>query len=180
MPAIDRRMFDITRGTSPGKNIRCTVAAWNKTMQPTIRISTNEAQDQLSTGHRDIRTFFSDTTATPRNTIETAANANTTTDNTATGRIGPQRNEVRQRPQQTRTQPAPALTKFCRPGYQDIRNFLPRFAAAATTTHETQTATEETIAHTNNLIARCRAIRNRLQTPRSQATQDTAEETTNP
>jgi hypothetical protein len=31
-----------------------------------------------------------------------------------------------------------------------------------------------------NLIARCRAIRNRLQTSRSQATQDTAEEPTNP
>jgi hypothetical protein len=54
-----------------------------------------EAQDQLRTGHRDIRTFLSDTTATPRNTIETAANANTTTDNTDTGRIGTQRNEAR-------------------------------------------------------------------------------------
>jgi hypothetical protein len=57
-------------------------------MQPIIRITIREAQDQLPTGHRDIRTFFSDTTATPRNTIETPANANTTTDNTATGRIG--------------------------------------------------------------------------------------------
>jgi hypothetical protein len=149
-------------------------------MQPIIRISIHEAQDQLRTGHRDIRTVFSGSTATPRNTIETPANANTTTDNTATGRIGPQRNEVRQRPQQTRTQPAPALTKFRRPGYQDIRNFLPRATAAVTTAHASQTATEETIAPTNNLIARNRAIRNRLQTPRSQATQDTAEEPTNP
>ena len=156
------------------------IAAWNKTMQPTIRISIKEAQDQLRTGHRDIRTFLSDTTATPRNTIETDANANITTDNTDTGRIGPQRNEGRQRPQQTRTPPAPALTKFRRPGYQDIRNFLHRAPAAVTTAHATQTATEETIAPTNNLIARCRAIRNRLQTPRSQATQDTAEEPTNP
>jgi hypothetical protein len=131
-------------------------------MQPTIRISINEAQDQLRTGHRDIRTFFSDTIATPRTTIETAADANTTTDNTATGRIGPQRNEVRQRPQQTRTQPAPALTKFRSPGYQNIRNFLPRATAAVTTAHATQTVTDETIAPTNNLIARCRAIRNRL------------------
>jgi hypothetical protein len=88
-----------------------------------------EAQDQLRTGHRDIRTFLSDTTVTPQNTIETAANANTTTDNTATGRIGPQRNEARQRPQQTRTQPAPALTKFRRPGYQNIRNILHRAPA---------------------------------------------------
>jgi hypothetical protein len=149
-------------------------------MQPIIRISISEAQDQLRTGHRDIRTFFSDTTATPRNTNETPANANTTTDNKATGRIGPQRNEVRQRPQQTRTQPAPAFTKLRRPGYQDIRSFLHRATAAVTTAHATRTATEETIAPTNNLIARGRAIRNRFQTPRSQATQDTAEEPTNP
>jgi hypothetical protein len=99
-------------------------------------ISISEAQDQLRTGHRDIRTFFSDTAATARNTNETLANANTTTDNTATGRIGPQRNEVRQRPQQTRTQPAPALTKIRRPGYQDIRNFLPRATAAVKTARD--------------------------------------------
>jgi hypothetical protein len=149
-------------------------------MQPIIRISISEAQDQLRTGHRDIRTFFSDTAATERNTNETLATANTMTDNTATGRIGPRRTEVRQRPQQTRTQPAPALTMIRRPGYQDIRNFLPRATAAVTTAHATQTATEETIAPTNNLISRCRAIRNRLQTPRPQPTQDTAEEPTNP
>jgi hypothetical protein len=44
--------------------------------------------------------------------------------------------------------------------------------------HSQQTAMEETIAPTNNLIAH--AIRNRLQTPRSQAIQDTAEEPTKP
>jgi hypothetical protein len=91
-----------------------------------------------------------------------------------------QRNEVRQRPQQTRTQTAPASTKFRRPGYQDVRNFLYGATAVVTTAHATQTATEEAIAPTNKLIARCRAIRNRLQTPGSQAIQDTAEEPTNP
>jgi hypothetical protein len=149
-------------------------------MQPIIRISISEAQDQLCTGHRDIRTFFSDTAATERNTNETLATANTTTDNTATGRIGPRRTEVRQRPQYPITEPATSFTKIRRPRYQDIRNFLSRATDAVTTAHATQTATEETIAPTNNLISRCRAIRNRLQPPRSQATQDTAEEATNP
>jgi hypothetical protein len=147
-------------------------------MQPTIRISISEAQNQLRTGHQNIRTFFSDTAVTERNTNETLATANTTTDNTATGRIGPRRTEVQ--PQQPRSQPAPALTNIRRPRYQDIRNFLPRATTVVTTAHATQTANEETIAPTNNLISRCRAIRNRLQPPRSQATQDTAEESTNP
>jgi hypothetical protein len=149
-------------------------------MQPTIRISICEAQNQLRTGHEDIRTSFYDTAAREWNTNETLATANTTTDNTATGRLGPRRTEVRQRPQQPRTQPSQSLKNIRRPRYQDIRNFLPRGTAAVTTAHATQSATEETIAPTNNLISRCRAIRNRLQPPRSQATQDTAEEPTNP
>jgi hypothetical protein len=144
-------------------------------MQPIIRISISEAQDQLRTGHRDSRTFFSTTAATERNTNETLATANA-----ATGRIGSRRTEVRQRPQQLRAQPASSLTNIRRPRYQDIRNFLPRATAAVTTVHATQSATEETIAPTNNLISRYRAIRNRLQTRISQATQDTAEEATNP
>jgi hypothetical protein len=149
-------------------------------MQATIRISISEAQNQFRTGHQDIRTFFSDTAATERSTNKTLATANTSTDNTTTGRIGPRRTEVRQRPQRPRTQPAPAFTNIRRPRYQDIRNFLPRATAVLTTAHATQTATEETIAPTNILISHCRAIRNRLQPPRSQATQDTAEEPTNP
>jgi hypothetical protein len=72
------------------------IAARTKIMQPIIRISISEAQDQLRTGHRDIRTFFSDTAATERNTNETLVTASTTTDSTATGRIGPRRTEVRQ------------------------------------------------------------------------------------
>jgi hypothetical protein len=109
---------------------------------------------------------------------ETLATATTTPANTTTDRIGPQRTEVRQRPQQPRTQPAATLTNIRRPRYQDIHNFLSRATAAVTTTHATQPATEETIAPTDNLISRCRANRNRLQPPRSQATQDTAEEET--
>jgi hypothetical protein len=57
-------------------------------------------------------------------------------------------------------------------------NFLSGATVAVTTTHATQTATEETIAPTDNLISRCRALRNRLQPPRSHVTQDTAEEPT--
>jgi hypothetical protein len=178
MQAIDRWMFDIPlEERLQGRT--SDIAAWTKTMQPTIRISISEAQNQLRTGHQDIRTFCSDTAATERSTNETLVAANTTTDNTATGRIGPRRTEVRQRPQQPRTQPAPSLTNIRRPRYQDIRNFLSKATAAVTTTDAMQNAMEETIAPTNNLISRCRAIRNRLQPPQSQATQDTAEEPTN-
>ncbi len=113
MLAIDRRIFNIPlEERLQGRT--SDIAAWTKTMQPTIHISISEAQNQLRTGHRDIRTFFSDTAATERNTNETLANANTTTDTTATGRIGTRRTEVRQRPQQPRTQPAPALTNIRR------------------------------------------------------------------
>jgi hypothetical protein len=136
-------------------------------MQPTIRISTSEAQNQLRTGHQDIRTDFSDTAAPEQNTNETLATANTTTDTTATGRIGSQRITIRQRPQQTRTQPATTLSNSRRPRYRDIRNFLSDATAAGTIMHETQTATKETTTTTDNIISRCRAIRNRIQPPRS-------------
>jgi hypothetical protein len=41
-----------------------------------------------------------------------------------------------------------------------------------------QTIREELLAPPGNLISRCRALRNRLQSPRSQMTQDAAEEPT--
>jgi hypothetical protein len=68
MLAIDRRMFDILEERLQGRT--SDRAAWTKTMQPTIRISISEAQNQLRTGHQDIRIFFSDTAATERNTNE--------------------------------------------------------------------------------------------------------------
>ncbi len=105
--------------------------------------------------------------------------APTTTATTTTDRIGPQRTDFRQRPRQPRIQPATTSTNIRRSRYQDIPNFLSGATVAVITTHATQTATEETIAPTENLISRCRAIRNRLLPPRSQATQDTAEEPTN-
>jgi hypothetical protein len=86
-------------------------------------------------------------------------------------RTGSRRITIRQRPQQTRTQPATTLSNWRRPRYRDIRNFLYRATASGTTMHETQTATEEMIAPTNYLISRCRAIRNRIQPPRSRAIQ---------
>jgi hypothetical protein len=79
MLAIDRRIFDTLEERLQGRT--SDIAAWTKTVQPIIRISISEAQDQLRTGHRDIRTFFSDTAATERNTNETLATANTMTDN---------------------------------------------------------------------------------------------------
>jgi hypothetical protein len=55
MLAIDRRMCDIPlEERLQGRT--SDIAAWNKTMQPTISIS--EAQKQLCTGHQDIRTFW--------------------------------------------------------------------------------------------------------------------------
>ena len=98
------------------------IAAWTKTMQPAISIS--EAQNQLLSGHQDIRTYFPDTAAPERNTNETLATANTTTDTTATGRIGFRRPTIRQRLQQTRTQPASIVTNSRQSRYQDIRNLL--------------------------------------------------------
>jgi hypothetical protein len=148
-------------------------------MQLTISISISEAQNQLRTGHQDIRTYFSDTAALERSTNETLATATTTPTNTTTDRIGLRRTELRQRPQQPRDQLATTLTNICRPRYQDIRNFLTGATGAVTTTHATQTSTEETIAPTDTLVPRCRAIRNRLQPPQQTATEETIAPTVN-
>jgi hypothetical protein len=179
MLAIDLRIFNIPlKERLQGRT--SDLAAWTKTMLPTIRISISEAQNQLRTGHQDIRTYFSDTAAPERNMNETLATTTPTTATTTTDRIGPRRTDFRQRPQQTRKQPATTSTNIRRPRYQDIRNFLSGATVAVTTTHATQTATEESIAPTDNLLSRCRALRNRLQPPLSQVTQVTAEEPTTP
>jgi hypothetical protein len=181
MLAIDRRIFDIPLEERL-QSRTSDLVAWTKTMLPTIRLSISEAQNQLRTGHQDIRTYFSDTAAPERNMNETLATTTmtTTTATTITDRIGPRQTDFRQPPQQTRNQPATTSTNIRRPRYQDICNFLSGTTVAVITTHATQTATEQTIASTDNLLSRCRALRNRLQPPRSQVTQDTAEEPTTP
>ncbi len=100
------------------------------------------------------------------------AKARKTKAKTSTESNGTRRTEFRQLPQQPRPQPPTTLNNIRRPSYQDIRSFLSGATVAVTATHLTQTATEETIAPTDTLISRCRAIRNRLQPPRSQVTQD--------
>ena len=104
MLAIDRRIFDIPlEERLQGRT--SDLIAWNKSMLPAIRRSISEAQNQLRTGHQDIRTYFSDTAAPERNMNETlatatATTATTTTTTTTTGRIGPRRgSDFRQRPQ---------------------------------------------------------------------------------
>jgi hypothetical protein len=179
MLAIDRRIFDIPlEQRLQGRT--SDIAAWTKTMQPAIRTSISEAQNQLLSGHQDIRTYFSETAAPERNTNETLVTAHATTDTTATGRIGTRRTEVRQRPQQPRTQLATSLNNIRRPRYQDIRNFLSRATTAGTTVLETQPATTAPTTTTANIISRCRALRNRMQPSRAQAAQATAEASTNP
>ena len=169
MLAIDRRIFDIPlEERLQGRT--SDLIAWNKSMLPAIRRSISDAQNQICTGHQDIRTYFSDTAAPERNMNETLATASTTTANTTTDRIRPRRTEFRQRPQQPRPQPSTTLTNIRRPRYQDFRNLLSGATVAVIITHATQTATEETIAPTDNLISRCRALCNRLQPPRSQVT----------
>jgi hypothetical protein len=64
MLAIDRRIFDIPlEGGFQGRT--SDLAAWTETTHPTIRIriGISEAQNQLRTGHQDIRTYLSDTAA---------------------------------------------------------------------------------------------------------------------
>jgi hypothetical protein len=47
--------------------------AWNKTMLPTIRLTISEAQNQILTGHQDIRTFLPDKAVPVRNMNATLA-----------------------------------------------------------------------------------------------------------
>jgi hypothetical protein len=56
MLAIDRRIFDIPEERLQGRT--SDLAAWTKTMLPTIRLSISEAQNQLRTGHQDIPFLF--------------------------------------------------------------------------------------------------------------------------
>jgi uncharacterized protein (DUF849 family) len=111
---------------------------------------------------------------------KTFATATATTATTTTDRIGPRRTDFRQRPQHTRNKPATTSTNFRRSRYQDIRNYLSGATVAVTVTYATQAATEETITSTDNVLSRCRALRNRLQPPLIQGTEDTAEDPITP
>ncbi len=56
MLAIDRHTFHIPlEERLQGRT--SDLAAWTKTMLPTIRLSISEAQNQLRTDHQDIRTY---------------------------------------------------------------------------------------------------------------------------
>jgi hypothetical protein len=66
MLAIDRCIFDIP--LEERLQARTSdIDAWTKTMLPIIRLSISEAQNQIRTGHQDVRTYFSDTAAPERN-----------------------------------------------------------------------------------------------------------------
>jgi hypothetical protein len=74
MFAIDRRIFNIPlEGRLRART--SDLEAWNKIMHPIIRLSISEAQNQILTGHQDIRTFFSDKAAPVRNMNATQRNA---------------------------------------------------------------------------------------------------------
>jgi hypothetical protein len=107
--------------------------AWTKTMLPTIRLSISEAQNQIRTRQQDFRTYLSDTAEPERNMNVTLATATATTDTTNTDRIGPRLTDFRQRPQQTRNQPATTTsTNICRSRYHNIRNYLSGATVAVT------------------------------------------------
>jgi hypothetical protein len=101
------------------------------------------------------------------------ATATTATTTTTTDRIGPRPADFRQRPQQTRKQPATTSTSIRISRHHDIRNYLSITTAAGTSTHAMQAATEEPITPTDNIFSR-----NRFQQPRTQETQATTEEPT--
>jgi hypothetical protein len=130
-------------------------------MLPTNRLSISEAQNQVRTGHQDIRTYLHNTAEPERNMNGTLAAATTTTATTTTDRIGPRRTDFRQRPHKIRNQPATTSTNIRRSRrYHDIRNYLYGATVAVTTTQAMQAATEEPITPTYNIFFRCRALRN--------------------
>jgi hypothetical protein len=109
-------------------------------MLPGICHSISDARKQLLAGHQYPRNHFSDMAAPERTmnaTLTTVTAATTTTD-----RIGPRLTAFRQRPQQTRTQPAPTSTNIRRSRHHDIRTFSAT-TASEPTTNATHTATEE-------------------------------------
>jgi hypothetical protein len=58
MLAIDRRIFDLPLEDRLQERTS-DLAAWTKTMLPTIRLSISEAQNQLRTGQQDIIPYLS-------------------------------------------------------------------------------------------------------------------------
>jgi hypothetical protein len=97
MLAIDRRIVDIPLEERLQARTSDLVA-WTKTLLPTIRLSITEAaQNQLHTGHQDIRTYFYDTAEPERNKNATLATATTMIATTTTDRIGPRRTDFNRR-----------------------------------------------------------------------------------
>jgi hypothetical protein len=161
--AIDRRIFDIPLDERlQGRT--SDLVAWTKTMLPAIRLSISAAQNQLRTGHQDIRTYFSDTVAPERNMNATVATATATVATTTTDRIGPRRTDFRQRPQQPRILPATTST--------NIRRSRHHYIGDDNHTHDVRSQGRTDHSHTQYLLL----IRNILQPPRTQVTQATTEE----
>jgi hypothetical protein len=146
MLAIDRRIFNIP--LEERLQARTSdLEAWNKTVLPTIRLSITKAQNQILTGHRVIRTFFSDKAAPVRNMNATLATATATIDTTNPDRIVPRRTDLRQRqrPKQKRNQPTTAPTNSRRSSYGDIRHYTSGATFTVATSQAMQTATEASI-----------------------------------
>jgi hypothetical protein len=91
-------------------------------MLPTIRLSISEAQNQILTGHQDIRTL-PDKAAPVRNMNTMLATATATIDTTNPDRIVPRRTDLRQRPKQKSNQPTTTPTNTRRSSYHDIRHY---------------------------------------------------------
>jgi hypothetical protein len=96
MLAIDRRIFNIPL-EERFRARTSDLEAWNKTMLPTIRLSISEAQNQILTGHEDIRTLLPDKAAPVQNMNASLATATATIDTTNPDRIVPRRTDLRQR-----------------------------------------------------------------------------------
>jgi hypothetical protein len=167
MLAIDRRIFD-TPLEEGLQSLTSDLVAWATSMLPVIRHNISEAQKQLRTSHRDIRTYFSDTAA-PERTMRNVTLATATATTTTTNRIGPRPTAIRKRPQQTRNQPAMTSTDIRKSRHHDIRTYFSATIAVVTTPYAMQVATEEPTTSTVSAFSRLRTLRSRFQQPRTQS-----------
>jgi hypothetical protein len=110
LSAHDQRVLDIPRigGTRYIQSRISDLVAWAKTTFPPIHQSIRDTQEQLHTGHQDIPTHFSNTTAVPPTTTTTpTATTAQTTNNTVLPHTLPSQLlllAIRQRLRHTRTQ----------------------------------------------------------------------------
>jgi hypothetical protein len=98
--------------------------AWNKTMLPTIRLTISEAQNQILTGHQDIRTFSRQGSASTKH--ERNARYRDRNDRHHEPRphlTSPNDLRQRQRPKQESNQPTTTPTSTRRSSYHDIRHY---------------------------------------------------------